>query len=169
MTFYCKTTGQYIQEGTPFTINGVQYPANFLNLSTPTEKTAIGLEEVIATNNPSNDKFYWVSSSLSGAELTYTNTPKDLDTCKSTEVSATRATAYSILLPSDWMVVKAFETSTPMDAAWSTWRSTIRAETEAQITAINACTTIEELAALPNVSWSNDPNYVEPTVEPVAP
>ena len=50
-----------------------------------------------------------------------------------------------------------------MDAAWSTWRSAIRAEAAAQIAAISACTTIEQLAALPNVSWSKDPNA------PVAP
>lgn len=158
MTFYSSTDGQYIQEGTPFTINGVQYPQNFLNLSTPAEKTALGLEEVVATNSPANDKFYWVSSSLSGATLTYTNTPKDLFTCQSNEVNATNATAYAILLPSDWMVVKAFETGTPMDADWSTWRASIRTTAANHIAAINACTTIEELAALPNAVWAKDPN-----------
>lgn len=166
--FYSSITGQYIQEGTPFTINGVQYPANFLNLSTPAEKTAIGLEEVIATNSPANDKFYWVSSSLNGAELTYTNTPKDLDTCKSNEVSATNNTVYSLLQPTDWIDIRNLRDPS-YKPEWMTWRSTIRAEGSAQVTAINACTTIEELAALPNVSWSKDPNYVEPTVEPVAP
>jgi hypothetical protein len=50
-----------------------------------------------------------------------------------------------------------------MDAAWSTWRSAIRAEAAAQIAAINACTTTDQLAALSNVSWSKDPNA------PVAP
>ena len=56
--FYSSTDGQYIQEGSAFEIAGTQYPSNWLNLSTPEDKSAIGLEEVVATNSPANDKFY---------------------------------------------------------------------------------------------------------------
>jgi len=158
--FY-KSPNQYIREGTAFVIDGVQYPANWLNLSTPEDKSAIGLEEVITINSPANDKFYWVSSSLSGASLTYTNTPKDVDVCKANQVSATNATAYSILLPSDWMATKAFETGTTVAAAWSTWRASIRTTAANQIAAINACTTVDDLANLPQADWAKDPNYKE--------
>ena len=123
--FYSTTDGQYINEGQAFTINGIQYSSNWLNLSTPEEKLAIGLEEVIATNSPDNDTYYWVTSTLNKASLTYTNTPKDLAQVKTTAVSQVNATAYSILLPSDWMAVKAFETSTPIDPTWNVWRATI--------------------------------------------
>jgi hypothetical protein len=158
--FY-KSPNQYIQEGNAFEIDGIQYPANWLNLSTPEEKLAIGLEEVIATNQPANQTYYWVSETLNGASLTYTNTPKDLDPCKANAVSQTNATAYSMLLPTDWMVVKAFETSTTIPEAWNTWRQTIRTQAQTYITSVNACTTIEQLAALPNVDWAHDPDYVE--------
>ena len=158
MTFYSSTDGQYIQEGTAFEINNVQYPSNWLNLSTPEDKAAIGLQEVVATNSPANDKFYWISEALNGASLTYTNTPKDVDTCKANEVSATNAAAYSILLPSDWMATKAFETGTTVATEWATWRASIRTTAATQIAAINACTTIEQLAALPNADWAKDPN-----------
>ena len=159
--FY-KSPNQYIQEGNAFEINGIQYPANWLNLSTPEEKLAIGLEEVIATNQPANQTYYWVSETLNGASLIYTNTPKDLDPCKANAVIQTNATAYSILLPTDWMVVKAFETSTTIPEAWNTWRQTIRTQAQTYITSVNACTTIEQLAALPSVQWAHDPNYVAP-------
>jgi hypothetical protein len=162
--FY-KAPNQYIQEGNAFEIDGTQYPANWLNLSTPEEKIAIGLEEVIATNQPANQTYYWVSETLNGASLTYTNTPKDLDSCKANVVSQTRQTAYSILLPTDWMVVKAFETSTTIPQAWNTWRQTIRTQAQTYITSVNACTTIEQLAALPSVQWANDPNCVAPVQE----
>ena len=76
--WYSSKDGQYINEGTQFTIDGVQYPPNWINATTLAEKTAIGLEEVIATNSPKDDKYYWVSSTLDKATLTYTNTPKDL-------------------------------------------------------------------------------------------
>jgi hypothetical protein len=156
--FYSSQDGQYIQEGSAFEIAGVQYPSNWLNLSTPAEKTALGLEEVVATNSPANDKFYWVSEALNGASLTYTNTAKDLFTCQSNEVNATNAAAYSILLPSDWMATKAFETGTTVATEWATWRAQIRSQAATQIAAINACTTIEQLAALPNVAWAKNPN-----------
>ena len=125
--FYSTTTNSYIQEGTPFEIDGVQYPANWLNLSTPEEKAALGLEEVVATNTPANQTYYWVSETLSGATLTYTNTPKDLTGVKSNAISQVNATAYSILLPTDWMVVKAVETSTKVNADWNTYRANVRA------------------------------------------
>jgi len=156
--FYAQSENKYIQEGTAFTIGGIQYAANWLNLSSPADKAAIGLEEVIATNSPANDKFYWVSDSLNGASLTYTNTPKEVDTSKANEVSATNATAYSILLPSDWMATKAFETGTTVATEWATWRASIRTTAATQVAAINACTTIEQLAALPNADWAKDPS-----------
>jgi len=158
--FYSTTTNTYIQEGTAFEINGIQYPQNWLNLSTPQEKAEIGLEEVIATNSPANQQYYWVSQELNGATLTYINNPKDLDTCKTNAVSQLRTTAYSILLPTDWMVVKSVETSTPIPSDWNTWRASIRTTCENAITAVNACTNVDELAQL-TVTWPNDPNYVE--------
>jgi hypothetical protein len=159
--FYCTTNQQYIREGNPFEINGIQYPANWLNLSTPEEKLAIGLEEVVATNQPANQQFYWVSETLNGAQLTYTNTPKELAPCKANVVNQTNASAYSLLLPTDWMVVKAYETGGSIPAAWNTWRQTIRTEAQDYVRTVNACTTIEQLANLAPIQWANDPNFVE--------
>ena len=157
--FYSTTDGQYIQEGTQFTIDGVEYPSNWLNLSTPEEKEAIGLEEVVATNSPANDQYYWVSTELNEATLTYVNTPKDLDTVKSNAVAQINQTAYSILLPSDWMVVKSVETNTPMSTEWNTWRQSIR--TTADTTRLNVAeaTDVDEVQTIMgNITWSPDPN-----------
>jgi len=156
--FYSTTDGQYINEGQSFTIEGNQYAANWLNLSTPEEKLAIGLEEVVATNSPASDIYYWVSSTLDKATLTYTNTPKELKQVQQNAIAQVNATAYSLLLPSDWMAVKAFETSTPIDPTWNTWRATIRTEAANAITAINAATDVDAVATAVNVTWSPDPN-----------
>ena len=162
--FYSTTDGQYINEGQAFTINEVQYPNNWLNLSTPEEKIAIGLEEVIATNQPANDQYYWVSSTLDKATLTYTNTPKDLTSVKTNAVSQINATAYSLLLPSDWMVVKSVETSTPIDPDWNTWRATIRTEASTAITSINTSTDVNGVASAVNVNWTPNPNAAQKEV-----
>lgn len=159
--FYCTQTQQYIQEGTAFEINGVQYPANWLNLSTPEEKAEVGLEEVIATNSPANQTYYWVSETLVGPDLTYTNTPKDLLSVKTTALNQINATAYSILLPTDWMVVKSVETSTPISPSWNTWRQSIRT------TALNATNGVESAAdvdavasVMGSIVWPKDPDQV---------
>jgi hypothetical protein len=156
--FYNATENKYIQEGTNFTLDGVQYPASWLNQSTAEQKAAVGLEEVIATNSPADDRYYWVSSTLDGATLTYTNTPKDLEQVKATAIAQVNSTAYSILLPSDWMVVKSIETSTPVDTAWSTWRASIRTSAADSVAAITAATDVDGVAAASQVTWANDPN-----------
>jgi len=156
--FYSTTTNTYIQEGTAFEINGIQYPQNWLNLSTPQEKAEIGLEEVIATNSPANQQYYWVSQEINGATLTYINNPKDLDTCKTNAVSQLRTTAYTMLLPNDWMVVKSVETSTPIPSDWNTWRASIRTTCENAITAVNACADVDALATvISSVVWNKSP------------
>ena len=161
--FYSSTDGQYINEGQAFTIGNVQYPNNWLNLSTPEEKLAIGLEEVIATNSPASDIYYWVSSTLDKASLTYTNTPKDLTSVKSNALSQVNNTAYTILQPSDWMVVKSVETSTSIPANWNTWRQSIRATADQARTKVAAATDVDEVQTIMgSITWPQDPN--QPTV-----
>jgi hypothetical protein len=80
-------------------------------------------------------------------------------------VTAVQQQAYSILLPSDWRVVKGYETKSEIPTDWNTWRQEIRNQCDAQIVAITACQDVAELAALPAVIWANDPNWVEPANE----
>ena len=156
--FYSTTTDTYINEGQAFTLDGIQYPANWLNLSTPEEKAELGLEEVIATNQAYNPVYYWTGEILDKATLTYTGTPKDLAECQTNQVAQVNQTAYSILLPSDWMVVKAVETNTSVDPAWNAWRQSIRDTAAQAVVVINACTTVDELAELPAIEWPLAPD-----------
>jgi len=160
---------QIIQAGTAFEINGEQYPANWLNLSTPAEKAALGIVDVVYATRPS-DTYYWVSENApvyadGVVTINFTATPKDLFTLQNNAVTAVQQQAWSLLSPSDWMVVKAFETSTKIADNWNTWRAEIRTQCNAQVAAITACTTVDELAALAPVTWAHDPNYVAPTQE----
>ena len=155
-----------VAPGTAFEWEGVQYPANWCNLSTPEEKAAIGMVDVVYGAYP-NDQYYWVSQDepvyIDGVvQINYTATPKDLFALQNNAVNAVNAQAYSILSPSDWMVVKAVETGGTVAPAWNTWRQEIRTQANAQVDAISACTTVDELAALPSAEWAHDPNWVEP-------
>jgi len=154
-----KLDGKTLQTGVAFTHNDIQYPANWLNLSTPEEKAAIGITEVTEQPRP-DDRYYWVTDNGDG---TYTTTPKDLTALKVFATEQVNLTAGAILAPTDYMVIKAYETGTTIDAAWNTWRNEIRTQAVAQKTAISACTTVEQLIALAPVVWAHDPNYVAPT------
>ena len=162
---YLLSDGRYIGQGTPFTFDGNQYPENWFALATAEDMAAIGAQLVTYTNEPANTYYYTVTEIVNGAQITYVNTPKDLFECQSNAVNATNAAAYSILLPTDWMVVKAIETGGTVAPAWNTWRQTIRTQAADYVAVITACTTVAQLAALPPVQWAHDPNYVAP-VEP---
>lgn len=151
---------QYIQDGAPFTVNGTSYPAGWLNAASAKEKAAVGLVEVTTVGQREDDRFYWVSESLVDGVQTYTNTPKDLNVLKTQWVKQINQTAYSLLLPSDWMVVKALETSSTVDAAWTTYRASVRSTAAAAVSAINAAADVPELQTAVQVTWPNDPEYV---------
>ena len=157
--FYREQSDQYITEGTSFAIDGTSYPSNWLNMTSPEEKAALGLVEVTDSNTPGDDRFYWVSATLAGAIRTYLNTPKDLDGLKANWAAQTRATAYSLLLPSDWMVVKSVETQTIIPDEWKTYRAAVRTASSEAVTAINAAADIAALQAAAQVTWPTDPDY----------
>lgn len=155
--FYQRPANRYLRMGNPFDYEGNQYPANWIELSTPEEKAELGLEEVITTNSPADQRYYWVSEELDGAELTYINTPKDLDPCKETAISQTNAVAYSLLSPSDWMVTRQVEASVPVLPEWTTYREAVRTTANQAKAEYTACSTVDEIAAVV-IEWPTSPD-----------
>jgi len=158
--FYCAKENKYIVEQTPFTIDGTGYPADWLNHASVQDKETLGLVEVTYEGTREDDRFYWVTENRNGAVISYTNSPKDLDALKKQWLASTNQAAYSLLVQSDWMVVKAMETSTTVPADWSTYRAAVRSAAQTAVTAINAAADVPALQAAIQVTWPNDPNYV---------
>ncbi len=73
--FYNEATNTYIRDGEPFTLNGVQYPANW-------DRTSLDLVEVTVVGAREDDRYFYVSEEFSGATLTYVNTPKSAEQLK---------------------------------------------------------------------------------------
>lgn len=178
--FYNAEYNKYVNEGSAFELGGVQYPAVWLNQSTAEQKAQVGLVEVVATNSPADDRFYWVSSTLNGAELTYVNTPKQLDDSeeldesgklvktvglKTTWSAQVKQMAYTMLQPTDYIDTRNLRDPN-YKVDWMLWREQVRTYSESTVTAIEACTTVDELAALvTSMEWPHDPNYVPPVEE----
>ena len=130
--------GKPLQQGVPFTANGVSYPANWLNLTTLAEKEAIGITEV-ADPVRADDRFYWDGD---------VNNPKDIDQVKAMLISQSKAIAGSMLSQSDWKIIRATETGVPASDEVLAERAAIRTASNDNETAINACTSVDELAVL---------------------
>lgn len=170
--FYCEKENLYIREGMPFELDDVSYPANWLNLSTPEEKAALDLIEVITVGERKDDRYYWVSEQLVGPELIITSTPKDFATVQKMALDSLDQQAYSLLFTSDWMITRKAETGTDLQPEWSTYRDSIRLEVIVVRGQINNATTVDEIAAIkPNWPVSPDQPVVaeDPAVaeEPV--
>ncbi len=161
--FYRAASNQYIVEQAPFTIDGTGYPADWLNHASADDKTTLGLVEVTYEGTREDDRFYWVTENRNGAVISYTNTAKDLAALKAQWKAQINQNAYTMLLPSDWMVVKAVETSTAVAADWTTYRAAVRTAAATAVAAIEAAADVPALQAAVQVTWPNDPNFVAPT------
>jgi hypothetical protein len=161
--FYCAKENKYIVEQTPFTIDGTGYPADWLNHASAEDKATLGLVEVTYEGTREDDRFYWVTENRNGAVISYTNTPKDLDSLKTQWKAQINQNAYTKLLPSDWMVIKALETSTTVPADWTAYRVAVRTAAATAVAAIEAVADVPALQAAVQVTWPNDPNFVAPT------
>lgn len=151
--------GSILQPDVPFEHNGVQYPANWLRLSTPEERQAIGITEVPDQTRP-DDRYYWVTQNPDG---TYTATPKDLTQLKTTAVKQVQDTVWLMLQKTDYMDSrKANDPNYTPPAPWITWRAEMRAQATTSIAAINAAADIDALITASTINWPHDPDYVAP-------
>ena len=119
-----------------FTHNNIQYPANWLRLSSPAERAAIGITEV-ADPERYDDRFYWAPGN-----------PKDLDQLKTQMVGQVKSIAGSLLAPTDWKIVRAAEGVKACDQETLDSRAAIRAASDTNEAAISACATVDELSSI---------------------
>jgi hypothetical protein len=170
--------GSRLAQGTAFTVNDIQYPANWLNLTTLEEKLAIGITEVAEVAR-ADDRFYWdgditnpkaledkEESDENGNPLyvkvlgTVDGKPAMVDSTKrlvtkglkTNFIAQVKTTAGTLLASTDWKVIRAAEGGPAVDATTTTKRTAIRTKSNELEAAITACTTVEQLAAL-NLSF----------------
>jgi hypothetical protein len=146
--------GKPLSPDRAFTANGVQYPANWLRLSTLEEKEAIGITEV-PDPAPYDQRFYW------GPGL-----PKDHAQLVEQWTQQTRTTANTLLVPTDWVIIREADNGTAADPLLKIWRQDVRFAAGEKITAIEATADTAELAAYITGAdypvWPADPYAPQP-------
>jgi hypothetical protein len=135
---------------TAFTSNDIQYPANWLRLTTTEEKIAIGITEV-PDPEPVDSRFYLINSDGTG-------TPKDLDTLKIEWIRKINQTTYDNLIRSDWMVIRKADTGNDIPTEWSTFRLAVRANNITNKALINGASDFEQFVSIAtSLTWATPP------------
>ena len=134
-----QLNGKTLQYDRAFVHDGMQYPSNWLRLTSLEEKQAIGIVEVAdPVVGVYDQRFYW------GVD-----NPKDLDELKTNWKAKQGETASSLLTPSDWRVVKAAEvTDYAVSSQWLTYRAAVRTSCNTRQTEIDACSDVPALKEL---------------------
>jgi hypothetical protein len=149
------------------TIGDVSYPQNIFMLWSSDELEAIGIYEVVVDNSNFKNPSYYINTNQSFdfandvVTASYgTATPRALD--DTTDPDTGDVThglkwnhnqviinqAYGLLQPNDWYVVRETEAGTAIPADWTTFRTDVRSTAADMQSKIDACTTVDELAAL---------------------
>ena len=142
-----------------FSHNNINYPANWLRLSTADEKTAIGITEV--ADAPTYDsRFYWndgTAKSLNDVNEVDDKGEPILDIngnqvvtlgVKSQLKVNEKAIAGSLLAKYDWYIVRKAEKSTAIPSAITTYRDAVRTACDTREKEIDACSDIAALVTL---------------------
>jgi hypothetical protein len=135
----------------PFTHNGVQYPANWLRLTTFEEKQAIGI-----TEEPDpiihDQRYYWdigIPKQLEDETVTTEDGRTYIQTgLKTQHITQTKETANTLLQPTDWYIIRSFERGIDVPVGVATYRAAVISVAEEREELISAVTTVEELKAL---------------------
>ena len=174
-----KLDGKTLIMDRSFTHNEIQYPRNWLQLSTQEEKDAIGVTWE-ADPVRADDRYYWngeidnpkamedVEEVDEDGNPLYVqvwnpeteameNTDERLVTkgLKSTKIAEVKHTTNTLLAPTDWYVIRKYEHDVVMPSKVVDYRAEIKAECDRLETAIAACTNVEGLIdVMQGASWT---------------
>jgi len=163
--------GNILRVDTPFTVNGINYPQNWLRLSSEAEKIAIGITWQ-ADPVRADDRFYWngdvnlpkeledrLEVDENGYPVYVLDTTEQLVTpgLKTNWTHQVKHTAGTMLSESDWYVTRKAERDVAIPSAITDKRNAIRAECDRLEAAIAAATNIDEFIAVVNDQrWPRD-------------
>ena len=155
-------------------IGDIQYSRNILSFRwSEAERNAIGVYTIVHDNSNRKDQTCYtntdVSYTFADGQVTAsygTATPKELEDVKSLKKKIIKQQASDLLTPLDWHVIKATEVeSYSVPEAITTYRADVRTASNDMESKIDACSTVDELAALYVYTDGTRPLGEFPTLE----
>jgi hypothetical protein len=173
--------GKPLAVDVPFTVGDINYPANWLRLSSAQEKKDLGITEV---EDPKtyDSRFYWGDGTAKALDDVDAKDEKGnllknedgsqmvIQGVKSVLKAQEKEIAKSLLNKYDWQVVRKAEKGTELDSAVATYRDSIRTAYTTRKTEITNCSDTAALVTLygstekdgvvtPNMTqYPDDPN-----------
>ena len=162
-----KQNGKPLTLDRPFTVDGTQYPSNWLRMASEADKAALGITWEADPVTP-DYRFYWSEGNpkamedkeesdengnplyvqeYDAATESMVDTTERLVTkgLKSTWIAQVKDTAGKMLATTDWMVIRKAERDVPIDADVAAKRAAILAEANRLEAAISACADVDAL------------------------
>ena len=163
-----KLDGKPLAVDVAFSHNDINYPANWLRLSTAQEKKNLGITEVADAPTYDN-RFYWnngtakalddTKETIDGVEYTYLGV-------KSILKAQEKVTAGNLLAQYDWYVVRKAEKGTAIPSVISTYRDGVRTACTTRETEITNCADTAALVTLYSSKEDGTPNMTQYPVDP---
>ena len=162
-----------------FSHNDINYPANWLRLSTADEKKALGITEV-ADDPVYDSRFYWgngTAKTLTDTNEVDENGDPVLDEngdqvvtlgVKSVLKAQEKNIAGNLLARYDWYVIRKAEKSTAIPTAITTYRDGVRTACDTREKEIDACSDTAALVTLYSSKDDGTPNMTQYPVDPNA-
>ena len=165
-----KLDGKPLAVDVAFTHNDIQYPANWLRLTTKAEKEAIGITEV-ADDPVYDSRFYWPNGTAKALDDV---NEKDKDGnllkdergnqvvtlgVKSVLKKQEKGIAGSLLAKYDWYVIRKAEASKAIPTAIKTYRTAVRTACATRETEIDNCADTAALVTLYGATYDKDGNF----------
>jgi len=143
MATYQLHDGRTVSDSMAFTLDEIQYPSNWLLLSSEEERSERGITGPLPKPPQYDQRFYWAP-----------NQPKDHTGLVDEYIGHIKRNAGSMLSDSDWYITRMAETGSGVPQQVLDRRAEIRAYSNIKEQALLATTSTEELAA-----YVTGPNY----------
>ena len=144
---------------------GIQYPRNWLNLATDSEKTSAGFIEVTYSGSHKDGAYYSNSesspvydASAGTVEITKSSTARNVADLKTSKKEAASSNAYNLLQSTDWYVVRKEEIGTAIPSNVTAYRTAVRLVCNSLKTAITNASDLDALASIYESADGIDPN-----------
>ena len=140
--------GRKLRQGRPFTdSNGIQYPGNWLKLTSNEEKAAVGITYE-PDPAPFDSRYYYSAGNPRPVADGTDEDGNEYTGLKTGFIAEQAKNAGQILSNTDWYAVRKAETSKAIPAAIKTYRAAVRTACDARQAEIAAVSTTAELEAL---------------------
>jgi len=165
-----KLDGKPLPVDVAFSHNDINYPANWLRLSSAQEKKDLGITEV--ADDPVYDSRFYLGDGTAKALDDVNEKDKDGNLLKdengnqvvtlgvkSVLKAQEKATAGTLLNKYDWYVVRKAEKDTAIPSAITTYRDGVRTACNTRETEIDNCADTAALVTLYGATYDKDGNF----------